>query len=168
MGGISSDNNATHSYNPSTNTWNRQSNMINPHAAGAFATAGGKIFAIGGNPNPTSFEIYDPVSDQWIQVLRCHSKPVKYCSAISLNGVIYVVGCRISDTNSDRIFAYDSLSQTWSEKNNMPTARHAASLVVLDGKIWAMGGWGVNLLMSQPIKLKSMTLSQTVGRMVQH
>ncbi len=66
---------------------------------------------------------------------------LKYCSAISLNGVVYVVGCKISDTNSDRIFAYDSASQTWSEKSNMPTARHAASLVVLDGKIWAMGGW---------------------------
>ena len=140
MGGISSDNNATHSYDPSTNTWSRQSNMINPHAAGAFATAGGKVFAIGGTSNPTSFEIYDPASDQWTAGPAV-PQPLKYCSAISLDGVVYVVGCKISDTNSNRIFAYDSISQTWSEKSNMPTARHAASLVVLDGKIWAMGGW---------------------------
>ncbi|MDG1325750.1 MAG: SUMF1/EgtB/PvdO family nonheme iron enzyme, partial [Opitutales bacterium] len=140
MGGISSDNNATHSYDPSTNTWSRQSNMINPHAAGAFATAGGKVFAIGGTSNPTSFEIYDPASDQWTAGSTV-PQPIKYSSAITLDGVVYVVGCKISDTNSNRIFAYDSISQTWSEKSNMPTARHAASLVVLDGKIWAMGGW---------------------------
>ena len=140
MGGISSDNNATHSYNPSTNTWSRQSNMINPHAAGAFATAGGKIFAIGGNPNPTSFEIYDPVSDQWTAGPAV-PQPLKFCSAISLNGKVYVIGALLSGANADRIFAYDPASKTWSEKSNMPTARHAASLVVLDEKIWVLGGW---------------------------
>ena len=138
MGGISSDNNATHSYNPSTNTWRRQSNMINPHAAGAFATAGGKIFAIGGNPNPTSFEIYDPVSDQWTAG-PVVPESLKYCSAISLDGKVYVIGALLSGANTDRIFAYDTASQTWSEKSNMPTARHAASFVVLDEKNLGIG-----------------------------
>ena len=140
MGGSSGETKATYVYLPTSDSWIRLSDMNSAHTAGAYAETGGKIFAIGGSQNPTSLEIYDPVLDQWIAGPAV-PQPVKYCSAISLNGVIYVVGCRISDTNSDRIFAYDSLSQTWSEKNNMPTARHAASLVVLDGKIWAMGGW---------------------------
>ena len=52
-----------------------------------------------------------------------------------------VIGGITSGANTDRIFVYDPASQTWSEKSNMPTARHAASLVVLDEKIWVLGGW---------------------------
>ena len=140
MGGPSGETKASYVYLPSSDSWTRLSDMNYAHTAGAYATTGGKIFSIGGTANPTSLEIYDPLSDQWT-VGPAAPQPLKYCSAITLNDVIYVVGCRISDTNSDRIFAYDSVSQTWSEKSNMPTARHAASLVVLDGKIWAMGGW---------------------------
>ena len=66
----------------------------------------------------------------------------KFCSAISLNGKVYVIGLLLSGANTDRIFAYDPASQISGEKStDMPTARHAASLVFLDEKIWVLGGW---------------------------
>ena len=109
--------------------------MNSAHTAGAYAETGGKIFAIGGSQNPTSLEIYDPVLDQWIAFSACK---ILFCNFLTVLSMLLDAEFPIQTQIE---FLHTIHSQTWSEKNNMPTARHAASLVVLDGKIW---GWVVD------------------------
>jgi N-acetylneuraminic acid mutarotase len=38
--------------------------------------------------------------------------------------------------------AYDTVTDTWTRKPDMPTPRNALSTAVVDGKVYAIGGWG--------------------------
>jgi len=66
-------------------------------------------------------------------------------SASAVDGKIYVIaGCEKQGWPNGFppiVEEYDPATDTWSEKSPIPTARARLSTCVLDGKIYAIGGW---------------------------
>ena len=71
-----------------------------------------------------------------------------YHTATALDGKIYVLGgMRIDPDNeddevaTDRVDVYDPAADSWQQMAAMPAAKYGHSAAVLDGKIYASGGF---------------------------
>jgi len=64
-----------------------------------------------------------------------------------VNGKIYIIGGGTSEGPDERVLStveeYDPVTETWTRKADMPTARGwmSPSSAVVDGKIYVIGGW---------------------------
>jgi hypothetical protein len=63
----------------------------------------------------------------------------------ALNGKIYAVGGWAQTSSgegvSNALEVYDTATDTWTTRAPMPTARNVLAAAVLNGKIYALGGW---------------------------
>ena len=136
-----------------------------PTARTSFSTAvvNGKIYAIGGGPYEAvvlgTVEMYDPVTETWTQKTDMPTARYGLSTAV-VNGKIYAIGGRhfnYGDTPEEMstVEMYDPVTDTWTRKTDMPTARHGLSTAVVDGKIYAIGG-------TQGIPNRQMTMLKTV------
>lgn len=66
------------------------------------------------------------------------SSPVPYKSTVAVGSKIYVIGGRSQPSSSVRIF--DCWSHTWHDAPNMTVAREGPIAVLIDQKIYVMGG----------------------------
>ena len=154
----------------STLQWTQKADM--PTARSCFATGiiDGKIFAIGGRvqAEPNEFgeiaiatvEMYDPKTDTW---QRKADMPTRRSGvAVSVvNGKIYAIGGEemkkkpwqmkkepwrkgwiYEAKGLPTVEMYDPVTDTWTQKADMPTPRKTRTCVV-DGKIYAIGGLAV-------------------------
>ena len=127
-------------YDPVTNTWETLAPMLAPRNGVATAVLDGKLYAIGGQ-YLSSVEIYDPTTGVWSAGLSLPSE-VKYGTAITVSGQIYLVGGQNAGNNElNQVLSFDSSTNQWTAKANMPTARHGAKLVWFENRIWAIAGW---------------------------
>jgi N-acetylneuraminic acid mutarotase len=121
--------------------WTQKADM--PTARFVFATCvvGGKIYAIGGAPQPYAYysvvEEYDPVTDTWTRKADMPTARVGLCTSV-VNGKIYAIGG--GNPGIRTVEEYDPGTDTWTSKADMPTARGYLSTSVADGKIYAIGG----------------------------
>lgn len=122
----------------------------------AAATAGGKIYVVGGFEEPslgnvlhfaitTAVEEYDPATDRWAAraplPVGLHHVGIGVAS-----GRLYVVGGYKQSGLSvwgpvATVYMYDPAGDAWSERAPMPTARGALSVAVYEGKLYAIGGY---------------------------
>ena len=105
----------------------------------------GKIYVVGGflkrkTPTDVLF-IYDPAKNEWQEGKSLPSPLGAALNANFINGILYVVGgLNASDVPVNTNYAYDPKSNNWTTKAPMPTARHHLQAVVVDGKLYAIGG----------------------------
>jgi len=71
-------------------------------------------------------------------------------SSSTVNEKIYAIGGEALLGNNNHVFSsaieeYDPKTDTWTRKSNMPTARNFLSTSAVSGKIYAIGGWAVNV-----------------------
>ena len=144
-------------YDPQTNTWERRADMPTPRAAPELAVVDGKIYVFSGyagidNRNVNFkildvLEVYDPETDTWEkrQNLPCR------CYQFGLSvvaGKIYAVGGTLDEWKPnvpfriDLVQVYDPLTDTWAKRAKMPTRRDEVKAVVVNEKIYAIGGAG--------------------------
>ena len=84
--------------------------------------------------------IYDPVSNQWGDGPNLPSA-IHRGSVVSLSDRILILGGLDSENNrTGETYELLSGSPGWTVKANMPTSRSATASVVLDGKVWVIGG----------------------------
>ena len=128
--------------------WVRKADMPTPRTHHRSSVVNGKIYAIGGTtswPVPLAIvEEYDPVTDTWTK--KADMPTAKHdLSTNVVNGKIYAIGGW--DVSVEPYVAlstveeYDPTTDTWTEKADMPTARGTLSTSVVNGKIYAIGGW---------------------------
>jgi N-acetylneuraminic acid mutarotase len=138
----------TTEYDPLTDTWTTKTPMPTARFCHSTSVVDGKIYVIGGiravYTSPLSIvEEYDPVTDIWTTKTRMPTARHSHASAV-VDGKIYVIGGGGSSAlwGSFRrtVEEYDPLTDTWSKKADMPTARIFFSTNVVDGKIYAIGG----------------------------
>ena len=134
-----------------------------PTARTGFATSlvNGKVFVIGGNIqlkrgefgdiSTSTVEMYDPKTDTWEQKSDMPT-PRSDVSVSVVDGKIYAIGGSKIKTiqmphgfNSESeelatVEMYDPVTDTWTQKADMPTPRKTMTCVV-DRKIYAVGGW---------------------------
>lgn len=121
-----------------------------------FATAvvDGKIYLIGGTlfenrRGPyglSTVEVFDTQTNTWQHVAEMPT-PRASAGAAVVDGVIYVcAGYNGIDNHAanlkflDIVEAYNPQTDTWTRKQDMPTARVQFGIGAVDGKIYAMGG----------------------------
>ena len=127
-------------------TWTRKTDM--PIKASHMGTAliDGKFYLMTGSSDTRPFNIYDTKTDTWTPKAELPTSifpiPITGASACEVNRRIYVIGGggTPQSQNTSTMRAYDSVTDTWTLKTNMPTARSNTTAVVVDGKIFAIGG----------------------------
>ena len=144
-------------YDPQTDTWIRKQDMSIPRRQFGIGVVADKIYAIGGE-NFLDFEkpqrldhveVYDPVSDTWAKRADLPSRRDAVEVAV-VQDTIYVIGGfgwppfglgAVLAT----IEAYQPKTNRWREKSDMPNLKTDFSTVVVDDKIYLIGGYGIAL-----------------------
>jgi N-acetylneuraminic acid mutarotase len=137
-------------YDPNTDSWDTtRADMPTPRCGSTSSVVGGKIYVIGGDSTFTLgaiyanniLEIYDPVTDKWDTTKTDMPTKRAQASASVVNDTIYVIGGANDTGPLKTVEAYDPKTNTWTKKMNMHTERYALSTCVVEGKIYAMGGF---------------------------
>ncbi|MBN1247499.1 MAG: hypothetical protein JXC32_07555 [Anaerolineae bacterium] len=138
-------------YDPETNSWTARADMPTGRVLLSTSVVEGKIYAIGGNTSSwgkdlAAVEAYDPETDTWT---RKADMPTAR-STLSTNvvgGKIYAIGG--SETlDFDNLITlatvevYDPVTDSWTARADMPRGRDIHAAVVVDEKIYVMGGTG--------------------------
>ncbi len=142
-------------YDPATDTWTTKSDMPTARQGLSTSVVDGKIYAIGGGASPSgsyswaetfsTVEEYDPATDTWT---RKSEMPTArgWHSANVLDGRIYVIGGSSSvPSGGTAILAvevYEPATDSWTQKGDIPARIGAGFTSVVDGKIYAFGGYG--------------------------
>ena len=122
----------------------------------AAATVGGRIYVVGGFEEPSlgnmlhfaitpAVEEYDPAANRWTAKAPM---PVglHHVGIGVVGGRLYIIGGYKQSGMSvwgpvATVYAYDPVTDAWSERAPMPTARGALSVTVHEGKLYAIGGY---------------------------
>lgn len=133
--------------------WTIKSPMPTPRHGLCSAVLDGKIYVIGGRGASDEIlavvERYDPEHDIWETGIDLLQEPRCYAAAVSLNGKIYVIGGRGGqDQLLKTVEMYDPLQNQWSYVQNLHQRREALAAAVLEGKIYAIGGFRTQYLNS--------------------
>lgn len=128
------------------NKWTVLASMPTARDAFPVATAGGKLYAIGGYGFAALSinEVYDPVSDTWATKTAMPTARGGL-SAAAIGGKIYAVGGYSGASYLNTTEAYDPASNTWSSKAGMSSAGHELAASEINGKLYAVGGRAVSL-----------------------
>ena len=134
-------------------TWTRRADM--PTARYNFGTCvvDGKVFVIGGEievfgeRSVAIVEVYDPKTDTWERRI---DMPTARAGVVTLvvDGKIYAIGgAELKKFQAGQSFKrlpvvemYDPITDTWTQKADMPALRGGDACVV-DGKIYLIGGY---------------------------
>ena len=137
-------------YDPQTDTWRRKQDMSTPRRQFGTGVVDGKIYAIGGwNPfeEPQRLDLveaYDPVSDTWAKRADMPTRRDDVKVAV-VRDIIYVIGGagwpRVGWGPVLAILeAYQPKTNHWHKKSDMPNLIAGFSTVVVDDKIYLIGG----------------------------
>jgi N-acetylneuraminic acid mutarotase len=139
-------------YDPTTNTWKEKEPMPTPRHHSSSSVVDGKLYIIGGRQtkgspsytNLNSNEMYDPKSDTWTTNLEPMPTKRSGLAAVSIKHEIYVLGGEERKGEVGKTFRnnekYDTKSDTWTIEPSLPTARHGLAALIIDDKIYAIGG----------------------------
>jgi len=156
-------------YDPAADTWKTLAAMPTPRLAAVAASAGGKIYVMGGagnyktrdgqslDPNQPHRvldinEVYDPATNTWApkQVLPT---PRNSMFAGVVNGKIYLIGGRVASafaatgSVTDVVEEYDPATDKWGFlKDRMPTPRDEGVAGVFNNRIYVAGGESITAL----------------------
>ena len=120
--------------------WTKKADMPTARYFLGSCAVDGKIYAIGGAPQPhvplSVVEAYDPPTDTWT---RKASMPVAKAGLGTsvVDGKIYAIG---GGGGARSTYEYDPATDTWARKADIPTARDFLTTSVVNGKIYAIGG----------------------------
>ncbi len=137
-------------YDPSTDAWTTKTSMPTPR--GDFVGVGvvnGVLYAVGGMNNGFTqlgtVEAYDPGTNAW-STKASMPTPRSGLAVGVVNGVLYAVGGYTSPGNNPSdivgtVQAYDPSTDTWTTKSSMPTPRKDLAVGVVNGVLYAVGGY---------------------------
>ncbi len=135
-------------YDPVKDTWTQKADMPTARSGLAACAVNGKIYAIGGgNRNELAVvEEYDPATNTWTR--KADMPTAIWTLAVGVvGGTIYAIGGGRGNIGRMEqgvplsvVEAYDPVTDTWTQKADMPTTRTGSSASVVDGKIYVIGG----------------------------
>ena len=123
-------------------SWTTKTPMPTPRGQAATVVGGdGKIYVIGGLNETFPFnttEVYDPSTNSWTKRAPIINNGLFGAAAVKgVDGLIYVIG----GSELDSVYAYNSTSDTWTEKASIPTGVWTPGAVTgNDGRIYVIGG----------------------------
>lgn len=145
-------------YNTGTDTWEKRPDMPNPRWGITAAAAGPRIYVFGGaldhlrKAATDMVEEYDTTTSTWTQKADLWIDMYGTSASLVNSGKIYVIGGQKWKGKGGKVIEdwafyptvseYDPKADKWDKlKDDMPTPRSTVGLSVVDGKIYAIGGW---------------------------
>ena len=141
-------------YDTQTNTWHKAADMPTPRMIAQAAVFSNEIYVFGGfsrkKPGEQNYkktvQMYDPLTDTWVKKRDMPTLRAKFTTAVA-DGKIYVIGGSVVDKRLGKevitglVEVYDPLTDRWEKRADMPTEREPSNAVVVDGKIYVLGGY---------------------------
>ena len=137
---------ANERYDPASDSWGIMAPMPTARCLEGLAEVNGRIYAIGGSNDfiLRTNEEYDPVTDTWTTKAPMPTARA-YLGATAIRGKIYAIGGIGGPIpgwyNMNVNEEYDPLTDSWSTRDPMPTARHHLLVAAAYDRIYAIGGW---------------------------
>ena len=130
-----------------TDYWLDAKNMPTIRTSLTSSSVNGKIYCIGGygisNDELNINECYDTNTNRWTTKANMPTARANLSSS-SVNGKIYCIGGELGGSFGSGILSknecYDTATDVWTTKANMPTARDYFSSSVVNNKIYCIGG----------------------------
>ncbi|HNT33550.1 MAG TPA: kelch repeat-containing protein [bacterium] len=134
-------------FDTNTGTWECLPDMNEARAAFRAVALNGKIYVMGGCNNLSedlsSCEVFDPATGSWTMLASMNQARILFESVV-LDGNIYVLGGRTDrGSYSDALSTcevYDTNSNTWQALPEMRRPHDTFQAVVLNNRIYALGG----------------------------
>jgi N-acetylneuraminic acid mutarotase len=152
IGGESSPSNQTTDknevYDPVENSWTTDAPLLTPVCGQVSAAIDNEIYVLGGHGDSGTTnlnQVYDTLTDTWTNKTTI-SNPVEFAAGGATSGVnaskmIYVLGGSSSSESAlDYTQVYDPLNDSWTIGSPMPTGRNNLAVVVVEEKLFAIGG----------------------------
>jgi len=149
--------NVVEAYDPVDDKFTAKAPMPTSRGRHAACAVNGKVYAIGGTPNNlgndvlAAVEEYDPETDTWTK--KSDMLTARHSLSLSVvDGKIYAIGGGKRSLGKQATTAldpapvevYDPKTDTWVKKPNMPVPRFAHASGIVRGKIYLVGGGGIN------------------------
>ncbi len=134
-------------YDPATDTWTPVDPLPTHRAWGGCAVLLGSLYVFGGCQSPhwaalSAVEIYDPATGSWsADPPMPMSRDSFICAGVGDRAYL-ITGFTNPEPLTNLVQEYEPVSQTWTDKTPIPTARYFAGIAVRDGKIYIAGGRG--------------------------
>ncbi len=135
------------SYDPPIRVWGFENYLgLFDYGLGV-AAARGLLFIVGGavyNGTTNALQVYDPATTR--MSYRAEMPTARHTLGVAnLDGIIYAVGGIFTDQTGGpalaTVEAYDPSNNTWTTKSSMPTPRYGLGVAVVDGILYAIGGY---------------------------
>ncbi|MDP5274625.1 Kelch repeat-containing protein [Chengkuizengella axinellae] len=142
------DTNMVDIFDTTTQLWITGADMPTARSGLSLTAVGNKIYAMGGWQQLNTVEVYDVVNDSWEDVSDGISQmPTgrSYLSLVTVEKMIYAIGGYISgDGDKQTVEVYNTDNNTWAAASDgidqLDMGRSGIGTVLLDGKIYAIGG----------------------------
>jgi N-acetylneuraminic acid mutarotase len=123
--------NSLEAYDPGNNTWTSLANMPIGMDHHMMAAHGGKLYVL----KYASIHIYDPVANAWTSRTDNSGMSRSDGTAVTFGDHIYVIG-----GGPLSVQRYNPATDQWETRASLQTSRGHVNAVVLDGRIWILGG----------------------------
>ena len=154
-GGPNTTVNTTEVYDPNSNSWSKAAAIPYPVVAYVSAVVNNTLYVFGGQDeysssmNLNTTQIYNVTSNSWHEGAPMPASTVQATAAATtgLNApqAIYIFGGSTGfGIGSNVTYMYNPQTNNWTSVAQMPTARYAASVAVVNDQFYVIGG-GANL-----------------------
>ena len=136
--------NTVEAYDPATNTWTARAPMHVARSDFGVGVVNGILYAVGGDSWNGTVEAYDPRTDTWTYKASMPKGLSDFGIGVINNILYFVGGLGYRPTGpfvKYEVEAYDPATDTWSKKAGLPIARYGLGAGVVNGKLYAVGGW---------------------------
>ncbi|WP_167482630.1 Kelch repeat-containing protein [Leptospira kanakyensis] len=127
--------NSLYIYDTLTDTWTTGAPMLDVTNFNSSIAYDGKVYSF----YRGKVDVYDPSSNQWNQLLS-NSPIYNYYTVQEYNQKFYFFAGTTSTWSFSSVYEFDPTNLTFTQKTNIPTPRIFATSMVLNGKIYVMGG----------------------------
>lgn len=123
--------NSLEAYDPATNAWTSLASMPVGMDHHMMAAHGGKLYIL----KYASIHVYDPANNTWSERPDSSGLSRSDGTAVAFGDHIYVIG-----GGPLPIQRFNPATGAWETRASLQTSRGHVNAVVLDGKIWVLGG----------------------------
>ncbi|CAN5851074.1 hypothetical protein BH11MYX4_BH11MYX4_26720 [soil metagenome] len=163
---------ALEAYTPATNTWTNLPNLPATRYLPAIVAAKNGIYIIGGSPTTVGVNtvyVFTPSTSTYTNVAPMPTARYNLAGAVATDGRIFAMGGLAGGPASSRLAtveAYTPSTNTWAPAASLPTARTGlAAATGMDGRIYAIGGYGPTALATVEAYTTSTNTWTTVASM---
>lgn len=131
-------------YDTIANTWSDIPNMFQKRDRLSVAYVNGKIYCIGGGTNENVYNMfgyYDIAQNKWVNKPDIQLYGLRDGVAKAIGNLIYCFGATKNGKPDIYTLCYNTITDSWSTKKSMITNRGGFGGVLVDNKVYCIGGY---------------------------